>query len=186
MVAAASTRRGLSHRDRQQSLIVPIESGTGTAATRLPKPSTSTPRLRPQSPRLCRYPRATGPASAVSCRSGQQPPVVGRRLVPTSSRRPPSARNSPFRVRPDKWAPTTATATSLSASEIDNGASGLRTIKCAEWQPIIGMEHATDFGKPARRTPRRQQHKCQMARPGSVTEAGIANRQRSRRLTKFV
>jgi hypothetical protein len=28
------------------------------------------------------------------------------------------ARNSPFSGRPDKWAPTTATATSLSASDI--------------------------------------------------------------------
>ena len=108
------------------------------------------------------------------------------RSTASSSRRPPSAVNSPFSAMPDRCAPTTAIAISspLSCDE-QRCERRLRQALGAQRQSGVGMEHAADAGELRVVSGGRQQRDAERNAVGRIA-AGSASPQRSSRLTKLV
>ena len=129
--------------------------------------------------------RATGRALAAPCRRAHR--ACNRaRSWPSSSKRPPSARNSPLSGRPDRCAPTTATAISPRRGAFRHRRQRrLRHFQRAERQLGVGMKDAADLGQPRVVAAGRQQRDAER-QALAVIAAGSASPQRSSRLTKLV
>ena len=108
-VAAASTRKPLTLRPSRELRRCRSTSAAAPRRRRRRRLRPAAPRPRPRSPRPCRRRRASRPGFAGCAAVERKEPVDRPRSVVVSSRRPPSARNSPLSGRPERCAPTTAT-----------------------------------------------------------------------------